>query len=196
MTTSKQNKANKLNAQKWWVKTSEWKLVSKYNAVKHWLYAKTFFSEQDEQQFKGILSIFVAELQPVWTIENMLLERVVMCQIKLLKLAEFTSEIEEMNKIQAEICYTTSKLPIEQLPDLNDIKPGRQEEYESLSSYVSYLRNKLSANYMNPTYWYGYELTDRLQKFDTVLENKLLRLIKEFYKFQNIRLWNKMGSFR
>jgi len=49
MTTKKQIIANKKNAQKWWVKTEEWKNKIKLNAVKHWITSSVYNRELEQQ---------------------------------------------------------------------------------------------------------------------------------------------------
>lgn len=66
MTTKKQVIANKKNAQKWWVKTQEWKQKIKLNAVKHWI-TSSLYNRDLEQQI-------IEEYQITGTLEKMMVQ--------------------------------------------------------------------------------------------------------------------------
>lgn len=82
MTVSKkQLAANKKNAKKGGVKTPEGKAVVKYNALKHGLLAKEIVitvgeGAENPEEFQSLLNNLMEELQPIGSIEEMLVEKV------------------------------------------------------------------------------------------------------------------------
>jgi hypothetical protein len=82
MTVSqKQLEANKRNAPKGGVKTSEGKAIVKYNALKHGLLAKEVVitvgeGAENPEEFNSLLVDLKAQLSPVGTLEEMLVEKI------------------------------------------------------------------------------------------------------------------------
>ncbi len=82
MTVSKkQLEANKKNAQKGGVKTSEGKAIVKYNALKHGLLAKEVVitigeGAENPEEFDALLEALQTQLVPAGTLEEMLVEKV------------------------------------------------------------------------------------------------------------------------
>lgn len=82
MTTSKkQVKANKKNAKKGGVKTSEGKEIVKYNALKHGLLAKEAVitvgdAAESQEEFSTLLEDLKNELNPVGVLKEMLVEKI------------------------------------------------------------------------------------------------------------------------
>jgi len=82
MTVSqKQLEANKKNAKKGGVKTSEGKAIVRYNALKHGLLAKEVVitvgeGAENQEEFNGLLIDLKTQLQPEGTLEEMLVEKI------------------------------------------------------------------------------------------------------------------------
>ena len=82
MTVSeKQLKANRQNARKGGVKTAEGIAIAKYNALKHGLLAKEIVVDVGEgaesrEEFDGLLLDLQAQLRPVGSLEEMLVEKI------------------------------------------------------------------------------------------------------------------------
>jgi len=79
--SKKQLAANKKNAKKGGVKTPEGKAVVKYNALKHGLLAKEIVitvgeGAENPEEFQSLLNNLMEELQPIGSIEEMLVEKV------------------------------------------------------------------------------------------------------------------------
>lgn len=79
--SSKQLEANRKNAQKGGVKTPEGKAIVKYNALKHGLLAKevvitTGDGAESQEEFNTLLEDLKAQLNPMGTLEEMLVEKV------------------------------------------------------------------------------------------------------------------------
>ncbi len=89
MTVSKkQLEANKKNAQKGGVKTPEGKAIVKYNALKHGLLAKEAVitvgeGAESPEEFNSLLGDLKMQLNPVGTLEEMLVEKVVVAYWRL-----------------------------------------------------------------------------------------------------------------
>jgi len=78
MTTEKQIKANRKNAKKGGVKTSEGKAIIRYNALKHGLLSKeVLLDDEDEKELVGLCKRLKAELKPASEIEQVLVDRIV-----------------------------------------------------------------------------------------------------------------------
>ena len=79
--SQKQLEANKANAQKGGVKTEEGKQIVKYNALKHGLLAKEVVitigeGAEDPEEFSRLLVDLQEQLNPVGTLEEMLVEKI------------------------------------------------------------------------------------------------------------------------
>jgi len=89
MTVSKkQLEANKRNAQKGGVRTQEGKAIVKYNALKHGLLAKEVVitvgdGAESPEEFNALLGDLKTQLNPVGTLEEMLVEKVVVAYWRL-----------------------------------------------------------------------------------------------------------------
>jgi len=89
MTVSKkQLEANKNNAQKGGVKTQEGKAIVKYNALKHGLLAKEAVitvgeGAESPEEFNALLGDLKTQLNPMGTLEEMLVEKVVVAYWRL-----------------------------------------------------------------------------------------------------------------
>lgn len=95
MTVSKkQLAANRKNAKKGGVKTDEGKAVVKYNALKHGLLSKeivvkTGEGAEDQGAFDQLLNDLVAQLKPVGSIEEMLVEKIAVAYWRLRRAYRF-----------------------------------------------------------------------------------------------------------
>ena len=81
MVSQKQLEANRKNAQKGGVKTTEGKEIVKYNALKHGLLAKEAVvtvgdGAENPEEFNALLGDLMLQLQPEGTLEEMLLEKI------------------------------------------------------------------------------------------------------------------------
>ena len=78
MSTQKQTKANRQNAQKsTGPKTDEGKAAVSQNAVKHGLFAESVIKGENEADYEAFHDNFLAELAPAGAVELMLAERAV-----------------------------------------------------------------------------------------------------------------------
>lgn len=66
--SKKQLNANKSNSLKWWVKTPEWKDISKYNAIKHWLSSSVYDKKLEEK--------IIEEYWVEWSLEKLLIKNI------------------------------------------------------------------------------------------------------------------------
>ena len=109
MSTTKQTKANRQNAQKsTGPKTAEGKAAVSKNAVKHWLFAaEAVITGEDPAEYEAYHDQFLAELVPVGAVETMLAERFVSLAWRLRRAERMQNQaIEEF--IETEI---TNPLP-------------------------------------------------------------------------------------
>ena len=78
MTSQKQIEANRVNALKGGVKTSQGKMISKYNAMKHGLLSKEVLIEgEDEKNLLELERNIRAAIQPVGELELLLTDRII-----------------------------------------------------------------------------------------------------------------------
>jgi len=108
MTVSKkQLEANKKNAQKGGVKTQEGKAIVKYNALKHGLLAKEAVitvgeGAESPEEFDALLEDLKTQLAPAGTLEEMLVEKVVVAYWRLRRAYKY-----EVGLIREELDTTT-----------------------------------------------------------------------------------------
>ncbi|MDX1836046.1 hypothetical protein DIZ81_13325 [Legionella taurinensis] len=89
--SDKQLKANKRNALKGGVKTTEGKEVIRFNARKHGILSG-LVAEYENDFYKQYVDQLFEELQPKTLIENILVERIALHYLKLFRLAKAESE--------------------------------------------------------------------------------------------------------
>lgn len=89
--SEKQLKANRENAKKGGVKTTEGKEIVKYNALKHGILSKVI-TDLDKWNIQDLLDRLIEELIPSSTIEEILIERIALCIIRLNRVAYAETE--------------------------------------------------------------------------------------------------------
>ncbi len=107
--STKQLEANKKNAKKGGVKTPEGKAVVKYNALKHGLLAKEVIitvgeGAEDVEEFHSLLNSLNEELQPVGSVEEMLVEKIASAYWRLRRAYKY-----EVGLIRSELDNTTDE---------------------------------------------------------------------------------------
>lgn len=91
MVSEQQLKANQVNGKLGGVKTTEGKAVSRFNALKHGVFKETI-SEYEEGNHSEILELLTQQFNPASLIEEILVERIATCYIKLYRLAKAETE--------------------------------------------------------------------------------------------------------
>jgi hypothetical protein len=161
--SEKQLKANRKNAKKGGVKTSEGKEISKYNALKHGVLSGVI-TEYDKGNFEELHQRLIKEFSPEAAIEEILVERIGLYIIRLNHASE--AETEYLMKIlDPEVNHYEGGMDLELEKWVVD-KPGykpkiRKEDVESLENL--YLR------------------------YEKSLENRLYRTLHEHERIQRAR---------
>jgi len=91
MLSQKQLEANKENAKLGGVKTPEGKEMVKFNAIKHGVFRQTI-TEYEDGFYTDVFEDLINELKPAGIIEEILVERIATCYIKLFRLAKAEQE--------------------------------------------------------------------------------------------------------
>jgi hypothetical protein len=91
MISEKQQIANEKNAQLGGVKTQEGKDIVKFNAQTHCIFRETI-TEYEKGDYSDIIERLISELKPLGIIEEILVERIATCYIKLYRLAKAENE--------------------------------------------------------------------------------------------------------
>jgi len=89
--STKQLEANCKNAKKGGVKTPEGKDISKFNALKHGILSEAI-TEYDKDIYQGLHQRLVEEFGPKTAIEEILVERIALCYLRLSRAAKVETE--------------------------------------------------------------------------------------------------------
>lgn len=169
MVTQAQLEANKQNALKGGVKTDGGKNRSKYNAIQHGILLEAI-TEYEQGHYQDCLTELLDELKPVGFLETVVVERIAMCYLRLYRIA----------KVEWEFIYS-------QLHPFTVTKTDPSEEYRNriVSSVekveVSGYQPKISADAVR-------QLDQTLLRYDTSVENKLYKALRELERLKAIRL--------
>lgn len=176
MTSQKQIEANKNNAILGGVKTENGKNITRFNSLKHGVFRQSI-SEYEDEFYSEILQDMISELNPIGLLENILIERIATCYLKLFRLAK-----AEKEHIKA------SLHPVKDEFDLSWHKPNED-------GYLPRINETTMKH-----------LTDIYSRYETTTENRLYRAMHELERLQKIRQGEavnapitidvtKMGSF-
>lgn len=162
MDDNKQLEANQENAKLGGVKTPEGKAVSKFNAVIHGI-LRNSITDYEQEFYSNILEDLQDEYQPQGVIEQMLIERIAICYLKLFRVQKAETE------------FMKSKLKPKVMD--YDISFGKviEDGYEPkiTDAHVERLSNVYS-------------------RYETTIENRLFRAIHELERAQKIRRGEKV----
>jgi hypothetical protein len=119
-TSEKQLKANRRNATLGGVKTLEGKAVSRYNATRHGILREAV-TEYEKVAYKEIFNDVYDYFKPRNFVEEMLVERIVVCYVKFVRLSKAESEM--------------MKSVIDPTVPFGSIKMNDKDGYESVVKY-------------------------------------------------------------
>lgn len=91
MTSEKQINSNRINSKLGGVKTPEGRAVSRYNAQKH-LILRESITEYEADGADQLINDLFAYFQPIGRLEELLVERIALCSIKLVRIQKAESE--------------------------------------------------------------------------------------------------------
>jgi len=177
MSTEKQIKANRQNAQKsTGPKTDEGKKAVSQNAVKHGLFAESVIKGENEADYEAFHDEMLAELAPVGMVELMLAERVVSLWWRLRRAERMQNQaIDEMIEHQIDNPLSKSINMINLHAKGVPIGDPR------------YLINHLQLGRIATYDWSNHKVLDRMMLYERRIENSVVKLMKELKRFQVIR---------
>lgn len=196
MTVSdKQLKANKENSKSWGVKTQEGKQIVANNAIKHWLTSSRIVNEEEKELYDLIMEGLVEELKPNWLLEMMYVERIALYYMKLQRVAQIDTKQVVYEKMKTEKDYLSYICPAEPgMVEMDFDFMQREEESEDrrklrlkLQSEISDITKKQYILFKSNISEEAIDIFDRLQKYETSIENRLYKSIREYYKIKQIR---------
>ena len=167
-------KANKENAKLGGVKTSVGKEVSKYNALTYGI-LRMSVTDYESEFYPPLLDDLINEYKPKTIIEQILIERIALYYLKLLRIQKAETE------------YIKSQLDPRKIQSVGGININLDDV----------IGKKIITNegYVAQITEYDIEqLTNIYCRYETNIENKLLRVIHELERFQRIRKGEKVQS--
>jgi hypothetical protein len=167
-------KANKENAKLGGVKTSVGKEVSKYNALTYGI-LRMSVTDYESEFYPPLLDDLIKEYKPKTIIEQILIERIALYYLKLLRIQKAETE------------YIKSQLDPRKIQSVGGININLDDV----------IGKKIITNegYVAQITEYDIEqLTNIYCRYETNIENKLLRVIHELERFQRIRKGEKVQS--
>ncbi len=165
MNDNKQLEATQENAKLGGVKTPEGKSVSKFNAITHGI-LRNSITEYEQEFYSKISEDLEAEYQPQGVTEQILIERIVICYLKLFRLQKAETE------------FMKSKLNPHIVSNPNDelVKSLLGKEVIINEGYTP----RLSVENIE-------QLANIYSRYETTIENRLFRAIHELERAQKVR---------
>jgi len=163
MVTDKQLEANQENAQLGGVKTVEGKAVSRFNALTHGILRESI-TEYEQGFYTELLQDLSDHYQPKNIVENILIERIAICYLKLFRTG------------RAETEFMKASLKPRHVPLRFEMDTEDPDGYEA----------KISDSHIE-------KLTNIYSRYETTLENRLFRAIHELERTQRARTGEKIA---
>jgi hypothetical protein len=177
MSTEKQIKANRQNAQKsTGPKTDDGKAAVSQNAVKHGLFTGSIITGEDPAEFAAFHDNMLADLAPAGAVETMLAERVVNLWWRLRRAERMQNEaIEDM--IEDQVTNPSAIRSRKRHCSYEGLEPGDprfEPEHLALGRIAS-------------TDWSCTRILDRMLLYERRIESSLNRAMRELKRFQVVR---------
>lgn len=158
--TTKQLIANRENAKKGGVKTEQGKAISRFNAVKHGIFTDTMVDHIEKiEALNQLRQKIFDELKPKGIIEQILVDRIVVCIWRLRRCAVADKAIIKQDNVEVEV---------------------------NSNGYMDVLQKNARA--FNSTEWImnngRFEL---LLRYETTIERQMYRVMRELRELQRIR---------
>lgn len=189
MISNAQLKANQQNAKLGGIKTPEGKAVSKFNAVTHGI-LRNSVTDYESEFYSNILEVLSDDYQPVGAIEEILLERIAICYLKLFRIQKAETEYIKAQLNPTEVKNEGGSLQTDELRD--------QLFGKSVVVNEGYIPQLSSDNMQR--------LSEVYSRYEGTIENRLFRSLHELERAQRSRKGeqisapltadiNQMGSF-
>ncbi len=170
MVSDAQQQANVQNPQLGGVKTEEGKAVSKYNAQKHAILRQTI-TEYEQEMYEYVFEKFVQELNPKGVIEELLVERIATCYVKLYRVAKAEGEY-----------FKATFNPLQKIGGKYELLPLPDPD----AKWIGYAP-KLSPDNVE-------RLTNIYTRYETTIENRLYKALHELERLQRMREGEKVTA--
>lgn len=152
--------------------------LTRYNAAKHGLLAEGVTEMDEPEAFLDYRSRLETDFAPVGEVENMLVERIALCRVRLRRAAMLEAEFitAELNPPLTETSY----------PDGNDMAE-LLERYNGKTVVLDPgLPARLSAS--------DVEILQQFQRYETANENRLYRALNQLERLQRMRKGDKIPT--
>jgi hypothetical protein len=178
MSTQKQIKANRQNAQKsTGPKTDEGKAAVSKNAVKHGLFAaEAVITGEDPADYEAFHDNFLAELAPVGMVESTLAERVISMAWRLQRAERMQTQVIE-DMIERKVTNPSAIRSREWDRSSEGIRPGDPR----------YDPEHLALGRIATSDWSYFRVLDRMLMYERRIENSMMKMIKDLKRFQIMR---------
>ena len=194
MITQKQIKANQVNALKGWVKTQEGKEIVSKNAIKHWLTSLMIANQKEKELYEWIVNVLLEELKPESLLETMILERIALYYMKIQRVVKIDTRQVEVETLCEEINYLNSIKPKREsiLSDFdfeNRNDKVKEKEILEIENKILIIQNMIGKINKSYIWQSSIEVLEKFHRYETALENRLYKGIKEYYKVKAINSW-------
>jgi hypothetical protein len=177
MSTEKQIKANRQNAQKsTGPRTDEGKAAVSQNAVKHGLFTNSIIFGENEDDFEAFHNEMLAELDPVGAVETTMAERIVSLWWRLKRAECMQNEVIE-DMIIRKVTNSTSR----------DCREYHLADHGLKPDDPGYDLDGLALGRIATKDFACCRVLDRMLMYERRIESSLIRLTKEFRKQQLMR---------
>ena len=177
MTTQKQIKANRQNAQKsTGPKTDQGKAAVSQNAVKHGLFAESVIKGENEADYEAFHDKMFAELNPVGAVELMLAERIINLWWRLRRAERIQNQAIDVMIARDEPSPLSKRLHDCLPKDLQEIDYDTRGAGPELVLGRSIIKDFANSRVL-----------ERLMLYERRIESSVVRLMKELKRFQIMR---------
>jgi len=202
VTSDKQARANRKNALKsTGPKTPEGKAVVRHNAIKHGLLAReVLLPGEDEEAFNELNEDLIAYFQPVGTLENMLVDRIIATHWRLKRLGRVEAgvfawqhyeELAERAQLEART-YEADQRRSAFFEELNGFLPTDEQKREEALSKVREMKANqdtetaaLGGTFIKDAA--GANAFSKLSRYETAIERSLYKALHELQRLQAAR---------
>jgi len=167
MNTDKQHQANIHNSKLGGVRTEEGKNISRFNALKHGV-LRNSLTEYESGMYVHILEDLIDELKPSGIIESLLVERIALCYLRFYRVSKAEGEF-----IKEQLHPYSEKHSTDRFLGKNLL---HQADKVTFAGYQAQIKTKAIQ-----------ELDQTLLRYDTTVENKLYKALRELNRLQRIR---------
>jgi hypothetical protein len=184
MSTEKQTKANRQNAQKsTGPKTDQGKAAVSQNAVKHGLFAQSVIYGENEADYEAFHSKMFAEIDPVGAVELMLAERA----------ANLAWRLKRAERMQNEVIEDM----IGRKVTSNPARRARESYYVNQGIYRGDPRmdlDDLPLGRIATSDWSCNRVLDRMLMYERRIENSMMKTMRELERRQLIRQFQQQEA--